>query len=179
MKSPSLSLLWQSMQVDPTKALGSGVQQMNASAQSVNTSVGGLKKLWLMVSPVLPWLLLAVAVVALGYGAWKLWGWWRKRRAPAQVSSGPAPMGSGRLLQVRRGFLNGLPLANRAAVVDLPNVVVLGPAGSGKTQLIGLDVDWQRQARQFLPSYTSDALLQFYLGPDCVVQEVSAPLLEG
>ncbi len=67
---------------------------------------------------------------------------------------------------------------NRAAVVDLPNVVVLGPAGSGKTQLIGLDVDWQRQARQFLPSYTSDALLQFYLGPDCVVQEVSAPLLE-
>ena len=58
------------------------------------------------------------------------------------------------------------------------NVYLRGPAGSGKTELIGLDVDWQRQARQFLPSYTADALLQVYLGPDCVVQEVSAPLLE-
>ena len=179
MKSPLLNMLWQSMQADPAKALGSGVQQMNSSAQSVNTSVGMLKKLWLMISPVLPWLLAAVAVVALGYGAWKLWGWWRKRRAaPVAAASGPAPMASNRLAQVRRSFLNGLPLANRAAVVDLPNVVVLGPAGSGKTQLIGLDVDWQRQARQFLPSYTSDSLLQMYLGPDCVVQEVSAPLLE-
>jgi type VI secretion system protein ImpL len=174
-----LNGLWQSIQaVDPAKALGSGVQQLNSSTQSVNASVGTLKKIWLMVSPVLPWLLLAIAVVALGYGAWKLWGWWRKRRSPVQASGGPEPMSANRLLQVRRNFLGGLPLANRAAVVDLPNVVVLGPAGSGKTQLIGLDVDWQRQARQFLPSYTSDSLLQIYLGPDCVVQEVSAPLLE-
>ncbi|MGZ3458787.1 MAG: type VI secretion protein IcmF/TssM N-terminal domain-containing protein, partial [Archangium sp.] len=166
---------------DPAKALNTGVQSANASAQSVNTSVSTLKKLWLLVSPVLPWLLLVLGVALAVFAGVKLWQWWRRRRSVAPASaaaSGPPPMSANRLLKVRRAFLAGLPLANRAAVVDLPNVVVLGPAGSGKTQLIGLDVDWQRQARQFLPSYTADSLLQVYLGPDCVVQEMSAPLLE-
>ncbi len=169
---------WFSLQADPTKALGAGVQSVNAGANSVKTSVGTLGKLWATVSPYLIWVLIALAVGLAVWGGVKLYQWWRRRRAPAQVSSGPPPMASGRLLQVRRSFLSGLPLANRAAVVDLPTVVVLGPAGGGKTTLVGLDVDWQRQARQFLPSYTEDPLLQIYLGPDCVVQEVSAPLLE-
>ncbi|WP_257446964.1 type VI secretion protein IcmF/TssM N-terminal domain-containing protein [Archangium lipolyticum] len=164
--------------VDPTKALSAGTQSLNAGAQSVNSSATTLKKIWAMISPYLFWLLVILAVALAVYGVVKLVQWWRRRRSPAQVDSGPPPMASNRLLQVRRSFLNGLPFANRAAVVDLPNVVVLGPAGGGKTQLIGLDVDWQRQARQFLPSYTADSLLQMYLGPDCVVQEVSAPLLE-
>ena len=162
----------------PSKALSTGVKALNTEAQSVNSSVSTLKKIWLMVSPYLLWLLIIAAVALTVYGIVKLVQWWRRRRSPAAVSSGPPPMATSRLQQVQRAFLSGLPWANRAAVADLPTVVVLGPAGSGKTQLIGLDVDWQRQARQFLPSYTADSLLQVYLGPDCVVQEVAAPLLE-
>jgi len=162
----------------PSQALSTGVKALNTEAQSVKASATTLEKLWATVSPYLMWVLLLGAVALLVFGIVKLVQWWRGRRAPAAVSSGPPPMSPGRLEQVRRAFLSGLPWANRAAVADLPNVVVLGPAGSGKTQLVGLDVDWQRQARQFLPSYTADSLLQVYLGPDCVVQEVAAPLLE-
>ncbi|AKJ04088.1 type VI secretion system protein ImpL [Archangium gephyra] len=164
---------------DPTKALSAGVNSLNSGAQSVKSSATTLGKLWAMVSPYVIWILVIAVVAFLVYATVKwLVPWWRRRRAGDPASSGPPPMDSNRLLRVRQAFLSGLPWANRAAVVDLPNVVVLGPAGSGKTELIGLDVDWQRQARQFLPSYTADALLQVYLGPDCVVQEVSAPLLE-
>jgi type VI secretion system protein ImpL len=165
--------------VDPVKALNSGVQKLDAGAKSVSGDVTTLGKLWQMVSPYAVWVLVIGALAFLVYAVVK-WGvpWWRQRRSASPAAGGPPPMSSARLLRVRQAFLSGLPWANRAAVVDLPNVVVLGPAGSGKTQLIGLDVDWQRQARQFLPSYTVDSLLQMYLGPDCVVQEVSAPLLE-
>ncbi|WPB82042.1 type VI secretion IcmF C-terminal domain-containing protein [Archangium violaceum] len=164
---------------DPTKALSAGVKTLDGGAKSVKASATTLGKLWAMVSPYIVWILAIVLVAFLVYATVKwILPWWRRRRAGAPASSGPPPMDSNRLLRVRQAFLSGLPWANRAAVVDLPTVVVLGPAGSGKTELIGLDVDWQRQARQFLPSYTADALLQVYLGPDCVVQEVSAPLLE-
>ncbi|WP_309890714.1 type VI secretion IcmF C-terminal domain-containing protein [Archangium sp.] len=164
--------------VDPTKALAAGTQSLNASAQSVTKSAGTIQKIWASVGPYVWWVLGILALAAAVYGVVKLVQWYRRRGAPAGAASGPPPMAPQRLLQVRRSFLAGLPFANRPAVVDLPNVVVLGPAGSGKTQVIGLDVDWQRQARQFLPSHTADPLMQIYLGPDCVVQEVSAPLLE-
>ncbi|WP_224249600.1 type VI secretion protein IcmF/TssM N-terminal domain-containing protein [Hyalangium gracile] len=163
---------------EPAKALDAGAKALDAGAKSVDSGASSFEKIWSAVSPYLFWLLVLVGVALLVFLGWKLFTWWRGRRSPAQTASGPPPMATGRLLQVRHKFLTGLPLAHRAAVVDLPTVVVLGPAGSGKTQLIGLDVDWQRQARQFLPSYTDDPLLQIYLGPDCVVQEVSAPLLE-
>ncbi|QRK14088.1 hypothetical protein JQX13_44140 [Archangium violaceum] len=126
-------------------------------------------------SPHLVWVLLVLLVVGLGVA---LFWWWRKRRMSAPAVGEPRPMQANQLLKIRERFLNGLPWLNRAAIRDLPHVVVLGPAGCGKTKLIGLDVDWERQARQFLPSYTSDPLLQIYLGPDSVVQELSAPLLE-
>jgi type VI secretion system protein ImpL len=162
-----------------TQALNSGTQAIDSGAQSVTASATTLQKVWAMVSPYLVWLLALIAVALLVVFVVKVVvPWWRQRRSAAPSSNGPPPMASNRLQRVRQAFLSGLPWANRAAVVDLPTVVVLGPAGGGKTQLIGLDVDWQRQARQFLPSYTADPLLQVYLGPDCVVQEVSAPLLE-
>jgi type VI secretion system protein ImpL len=147
-----------------------GVPQVDAGAKVASAG-------WAAVSPYLTWILVALGVALAVAGGILLARWWRRRRRVA-ASSGPPPMSPGRMLQARRAFFSGLPWASRAAVVDLPNVVVLGPAGSGKTRLIGLDVDWERQARQFLPSHTTDPLLQLYLGPDCVVQEVSAPLLE-
>ncbi len=162
---------------EPTKALGAGVKALNTEVTAVKSSLRVLDRLWTTVSPYLPWVLLALGVGLIAFIAWKLYK--RRRGGGLPVAAGgPPPMDGHRLAQVRSAFLSGLPLVNRAAVVDLPTVVVFGPAGSGKTQLIGLDVDWQRQARQYLPSYTSDPLLQVYLGPDCVVQEVSAPLLE-
>ncbi|RYZ43927.1 MAG: hypothetical protein EOO71_01410 [Myxococcaceae bacterium] len=121
-----------------------------------------------------PWVLLALALLALGV---PLLVWLRKRKA-APAESGPPPMARNRLVQVRQKFLAGLPLRHRVAVGDLPGVVVLGPAGSGKSRLIELDLDWKRQARQFLPSLLTDSLLQVYLGADEVALEVSAQLLE-
>ncbi|WP_225411752.1 type VI secretion IcmF C-terminal domain-containing protein [Stigmatella hybrida] len=162
---------------DPTQAVDAGAKVLGADAPAASPEAGTFEKFWLAAAPYLKWVLLALLLALVVFAAVKLYQWWRRRRASV-ASSGPPPMATHRLLKVYRAFLAGLPLANRAAVLDLPTVVVLGPAGSGKTLLIGLDVDWQRQARQFLPSYTSDSLLQVYLGPDCVVQEVSAPLLE-
>ena len=162
----------------PGQAVNTGAQALDTEVKAAQAGLSTLEKVWATVGPFVIGLLVLAAVAGAIYGVVKLVQWWRKRPVPVAAQSGPPPMDTDQLVQVRRAFLSGLPLANRAAVVDLPNVVVLGPAGSGKTQLIGLDVDWQRQARQFLPSYTSNPLLQVYLGPDCVVQEVSAPLLE-
>ena len=177
--SPLEIVLSRALGAEPSKALSSGVKALNTEVNSVKSSATVLQKIWGTVGPFVPWILLVLGVVLLGFLGWKLFKWWRGRGSAAPVAaSGPPPMQPGRLLQVRQAFLAGLPLVNRAAVVDLPTVVVMGPAGGGKTQLIGLDVDWQRQARQYLPSHTADPLMQVYLGPDCVVQEVSAPLLE-
>ena len=179
MLSPLAIIVSEALNVEPAKALGTGVQALNSEVQSVSRSVTVLKKIWGIVGPYVPWVLLALGVALVAFIGWKLYKRRRGGSLPAAATeSGPPPMDGHRLSRVRGAFLSGLPLVNRAAVVDLPTVVVFGPAGSGKTQLIGLDVDWQRQARQYLPSYTSDPLLQVYLGPDCVVQEVSAPLLE-
>ncbi|SEL89511.1 type VI secretion system protein ImpL [Stigmatella aurantiaca] len=163
---------------DPTKAVEPGVKALEAAAPAASADAGGLQQFWLVAAPLLKWVLAALLLALVVFAAVKLYQWWRRRRAAVAVSSGPPPMAVNRLLQVRRAFLSALPLANRAAVLDLPTVVVLGPAGNGKSVLIDLDVDWKRQARQFLPSYQKDPLLQVFLGPDCVVQEVSAPLLE-
>lgn len=181
MGSPLQILMSEALGVDsPSKAVTAGVQALNTEVQTGSRNLTTLGKLWHTVSPWLPWLLLALGLVLVGWLGFKLFKWWKaRRRAPgAAVDSGTPAMEPQRLVKVRRAFLSGLPLINRAAVVDLSTVVVFGPAGAGKTKLVSLDVDWQRQARQFLPSYTADSLMQVYLGPDCVVQEVSAPLLE-
>jgi type VI secretion system protein ImpL len=128
---------------------------------------------WQRISLVLTLVLLLVSAGVL------LYRWWQKRRKPeSEAAEAPKPMESDRLLRIRRRFMSLQPWGKRAAIDDLPTVVVLGPAGSGKTRLVEQDVDWQRQASQFMPSSTDDALLQIYLGPESVVHEVSAPLLE-
>lgn len=138
-----------------------------------------LRTLWSSASPYRGWLLLALGILLLLAAGAALSWWLRRRRQRGATSLGaPPPMSANRLSRIRQHFLAALPLLQRAAVKDLPCAVVLGPAGSGKSKLVAVDVDWQRQSRQFLPSHTSDSLLKLYLGPDSVVQEVSAPLLE-
>lgn len=137
-----------------------------------------IKKLTAFIPPAWkPWVLLALALMALGVPLFLAWRAKRKAAASAAPAA-PAPLARNRLRQVRQKFLAGLPLRHRVAVTDLPGVVVLGPAGAGKSRLIELDLDWKRQARQFLPSLLTDSLLQVYLGADVVAQEVSAQLLE-
>lgn len=137
-----------------------------------------LKKLSALIpAPYKSWLVIGLLVLAVLVPL-VLWLWSKRKKGTASSLGTPPPMPRNRLRNIRQKFLAGLPLVHRAAVKDLPGAVVLGPAGAGKSKLISLDVDWERQARQFLPSLTSDALLQIYLGPDTVVQEVSAPLLE-
>ncbi|MBM7118742.1 type VI secretion IcmF C-terminal domain-containing protein [Archangium primigenium] len=136
-----------------------------------------LRKLAALIpGPYKKWVVLGLALLAILV---PLVLWLRARRqAGATASGAPPPMPGNRLRRIRQRFLAALPLRHRVAVKDMPGAVVLGPAGGGKSKLVGLDADWQRQAHHFLPSHTSDSLLQIYLGPDTVVQEVSAPLLE-
>src|SRR5215217_770463 len=128
--------------------------------------------------PYLTWVLIGLAVllaVALVVGL--VW-WWRKRRRAAPQVEPRRKLDANALVRIRKQFLSALPWRYRVAVMDFPTVVVFGPAGAGKTTLIDLEVDWRRQERQFMPSFTSDPLLQIFLGPDKIVQEVSASLLE-
>ncbi|MBL9005194.1 MAG: hypothetical protein JNJ46_13155 [Myxococcales bacterium] len=102
-----------------------------------------------------------------------LYLWLRaRRRAEGEIGMRP-----NRLQRVYNRFLRPLPWRARRALRTYPWIVVLGDAGAGKTQLINGCVDWQGQANQFFPSYTTDPLLQIYLGSKVIVHEVAAPLL--
>lgn len=79
--------------------------------------------------------------------------------------------------KVWRTFLSHIPGEFQRAVDVYQHFIALGEAGSGKSLLIDLYTDWQGQARQFYPSYSSDPDLQVYLGSQAVVQEVPAALL--
>ncbi len=81
------------------------------------------------------------------------------------------------LVEVWRRFLRAQPRPHRKSIKGYPTVLVLGPAGAGKSQIIDAQVDWQAQQKRFLPSVTDHALLQVYIGSRVVVQEVSSALL--
>jgi hypothetical protein len=112
-----------------------------------------------------------VVLVLLGLVLLYLWVRARNRQA------GEIGMRQNRLQRVYSRFLRPLPWRARRALRTYPWVVVLGDAGVGKTQLVNNCVDWQGQANQFFPSYTTDPLLQLYLGSRVIVHEVAAPLL--
>jgi type VI secretion system protein ImpL len=81
------------------------------------------------------------------------------------------------LVHIWRRFLRAQPWRHRASIAEYPTVVVLGPAGAGKSKLVDEQVDWQAQKKRFFPSVTDDPLLQVYIGGRVIVQEVSAALL--
>lgn len=115
-------------------------------------------------------LLLAGIVLAVVY----LRAWLRRER-PTQA--GQKSITPGRLRVVWERFVSPLPPTVRAALPEYDHFVVLGDPGVGKSAAISRRVDWQGQNSLFLPSYTSDPMLQIYLGSHTVVHEISATLL--
>jgi hypothetical protein len=87
------------------------------------------------------------------------------------------PFPSSTLLNVWKEFLRQIPKEFRRSIMMYEPFVVLGESGVGKSSLIDACTDWQGQARQFYPSYTTDPLLQIYLGSKVIVQEIPRALL--
>jgi hypothetical protein len=111
----------------------------------------------------------------------------RKRRAKGDKKKTTPPEGekekkeegipvSG-LAKVWKGFLKEIPWELRRSIMVYEHFVVFGEAGAGKSALIDNYTDWQGHARQFYPSYTTNPLLQIYLGSKVLVQELSSSLL--
>lgn len=105
----------------------------------------------------------------------------KRRRAkkvePAIEEKAEKPFPSSTLRNVWKGFLGQIPKEFRRSITMYEPFVVLGESGVGKSSLIDNCTDWQGQARQFYPSYTTDPLLQIYLGSKVVVQEIPSALL--
>jgi len=82
-----------------------------------------------------------------------------------------------RLAKIWNKFLREIPWDLRRAVMLYQHFIVFGETGVGKSLLIDSHTDWQGHARQFYPSYTTNSLLQIYLGSKVLVQEIPAALL--
>ncbi len=127
-----------------------------------------------------PWVLAAVIAVAILLGL--LIYLIIKRRKKAKD---PAPEAKEKqdflkpnsLVRVWKNFLRDVPVRFRRSILMYQPYIVMGEAGSGKSQLINNYSDWKNQANQFYPSRTQDDLLQIYLGSRVLVQEISAVLL--
>ncbi|MGD8382845.1 MAG: hypothetical protein PVJ11_11920, partial [Syntrophobacterales bacterium] len=100
-----------------------------------------------------------------------------KKVAPPLEETKEKPFPSSTLLTIWKEFLLQIPKEFRRSIMMYEPFVVLGESGVGKSSLIDNCTDWQGQARQFYPSYTTDPLLQIYLGSKVVVQEIPSALL--
>ena len=105
----------------------------------------------------------------------------KRRRAkkvePPLEETKEKPFPSSTLLTIWKEFLLQIPKEFRRSIMMYEPFVVLGESGVGKSSLIDACTDWQGQARQFYPSYTTNPLLQIYLGSKVVVQEIPSALL--
>lgn len=75
-------------------------------------------------------------------------------------------------------FLGQIPRESRPTINAYQHFIVLGNAKSGKTDLIRGLIDQSQDLYPFDTSYTSDPDIQFYLGPNQVIQEISFAALE-
>jgi len=89
----------------------------------------------------------------------------------------PKGMPVSSLVKIWKEFLREIPWSVRPNILAYEHFIVFGEAGSGKSVLIDHYTDWQGHARQFYPSYTTNPLLQIYLGSKVLVQEIPANLL--
>lgn len=75
-------------------------------------------------------------------------------------------------------FIGQIPRESRLAINSYQHFIVLGSLKSGKTELIRGLVEQSQDLYPFDISYTSDPDIQFYLGPNQVIQEISFSSLE-
>lgn len=117
---------------------------------------------------------LAVGLIIVGLLLLAIFIWWMRRRKD-QADLPPIPDFAG----IWSNFLDAIP-GEFAYCIDLyQHFITIGESGSGKSLAIDLYTDWQGQARQFYPSYSTDPDLQCFLGSQVVVQELPAPQLEN
>jgi hypothetical protein len=105
--------------------------------------------------------------------------WRRKHPKQADKSTVLAQplMPPNRLVTVWNSFIYAIPWRLRSNVLSVPFSIVIGEAGSGKTEIINQYADWQGQDFRFHPSATNDSLLQIYQGAKALVLELSSALL--
>ena len=81
------------------------------------------------------------------------------------------------LLNVWLQFKNNIPFKLRHEALGNTFSIVIGDAGSGKTEIINRHADWQGQDYRFYSSSTNDNLLQIYLGAKALVVELSSSII--
>ncbi len=79
---------------------------------------------------------------------------------------------------VWKKFIRQIPPESRSTISSYQHFIVLGNAKSGKTDLIHGLIEQSQDLYPFDTSFTSDPDLQFYLGPNQVIQEISFSALE-
>jgi hypothetical protein len=127
---------------------------------------------WWESAPWLTVLLIVLGVLLVGALVWAFVRWRRKYAQNKEIEvSGPST--SSRLHAIWINFQANLP----EHAQHFQTFLVLGDTGTGKSTVIDNHVDWRGQAHQYAPSVDSDALLQLYLGPDLIAQELSPALL--
>jgi hypothetical protein len=100
----------------------------------------------------------------------------RRRKGGGGRSKGRAlpsgeRMNKNALTDVWKRFMGAQPWNFRGRIREYPQTLVLGPAGTGKSQLIDSQIDWQAQKKRFFPSITDDALVQIW----CAASSTCSP----
>lgn len=81
-------------------------------------------------------------------------------------------------VSVWKKFLGQIPRESRSTIHSYQHFIVLGHAKSGKSDLIQGVIEQCQDLYPFDTTYTADPDLQFYLGPNQVIQELSFAALE-
>lgn len=162
-------------------AAGPSLDEILWTTQTITSDSAPTFRQVLRITPrIWAWLALGgisgVMLVVVSVGIYLLLRLWKRRRQ-LRGTNAAAALGPTTLLKLWTRFLERLPRSVRALVGRYPAVVVLGPAGSGKSQVIRTFIDWQGQSSQFLPSLVESSLAQIYLGNRIVVEEIGAPIL--
>ncbi len=79
---------------------------------------------------------------------------------------------------VWKKFLGQIPHESRSTINSYQHFIVLGNVQSGKTDLIRGLIEQSQDLYPFDTSYTENQDIQFYLGPNQVIQEISFSSLE-
>jgi len=75
-------------------------------------------------------------------------------------------------------FIGQIPRESRIIINSYQHFIVLGSSKSGKTELIRGLIEQSQDLYPFDTSYTAEQDIQFYLGPNQVIQEISFAALE-